>query len=310
MQPDPDTQALFDRFDLYGDPVRAAQIVLGELAVIWKEAPVPPAPIVRGIAVAPPPTLPPAMWSPLLRRITEAPFLEPVTATGLVEQVDPPNPNTESALAAPASSFFDPAYADRIDSLRGRVEAYGSMLGPTSDIPIELRRKLFVATAPPYVGDPSAGEPWLAAVDTTTRQAFDAVMPTVSDKFTFTSREGTIPIVMGDPGDTPVRVTVELDRQGLLLPGGKQPERLAGRARTDRGVPGGGQHVGTEPDPGVGSSARTGSRCLTDPPGPVKTIVVRTTTVNHIALLVTIGAGLGLLALYSRRWFRRRKNPA
>jgi hypothetical protein len=49
---------------------------------------------------------------------------------------------------------------------------------------------------------------------------------------------------------------------------------------------------------------------LTDPPGPVTTIVVRTTTVNHIALLVTIGAGLGLLALYSRRWFRRRKNPA
>ena len=83
------------------------------------------------------------MWSPLLRRITEAPFLQPVTATALVEQVDPPNPNAESALVAPASSFFDPAYADRIDSLRDRVEAYGSMLGPTSDIPIELRRKLF-----------------------------------------------------------------------------------------------------------------------------------------------------------------------
>jgi hypothetical protein len=308
VQPDPDTQALFDRFDLYGDPVRAAQIVLGELAVIWKEAPVPPAPIVRGIAVAPPPTLPPAMWSPLLRRITEAPFLEPVTATSLVERVDPPNPNTASALAAPASSFFDPAYADRIDSLRGRVEAYGSMLGPTSDIPIELRRKLFVSTAPPYVGDPSAGEPWLAAVDTTTQQAFDAVMPTVSQEFTFTSREGTIPILMGDPGDTPVRVTVELVAKDFSFPEGSSQSVLLdgpGRILEFQVVA---NTSGQNPIQ-VWVRAPNGQP-LTDPPGPATTIVVRTTTVNHIALLVTIGAGLGLLALYSRRWFRRRKNPA
>jgi hypothetical protein len=308
VQPDPDIQALFDRFDLYGDPVRAAQIVLGELAVIWKEAPVPPAPIVRGVAMAPPPTLPPAMWAPLLRRITEAPFLEPVTATSLVQQVDPPNPNTESALAAPASAFFDPAYADRIDSLRGRVEAYGSMLGPTSDIPVELRRKLFVATAPPYVADPAAGEPWLAAVDATTQQAFDAVMPTVSREFTFTSREGTIRMVMGDPGNTPVRVTVELIAKDFSFPRGSSQNVL---------LDGPGQIVefqvvantsGQNPIQ-VWVRAPNGQP-LTDPPGPVTTIVVRTTAVNHIALLVTIGAGLGLLALYSRRWFRRRKNPA
>jgi hypothetical protein len=308
VQPDPDTQALFDRFDLYGDPVRAAQIVLGELAVIWKEAPVPRAPFVRGIAVAPPPTLPPAMWSPLLRRITEAPFLEPVTATSLVERVDPPNPNTASALAAPASSFFDPAYADRIDSLRGRVEAYGSMLGPTSDIPIELRRKLFVSTAPPYVGDPSAGEPWLAAVDTTTQQAFDAVMPTVSQEFTFTSREGTIPILMGDPGDTPVRVTVELVAKDFSFPEGSSQSVLLdgpGRILEFQVVA---NTSGQNPIQ-VWVRAPNGQP-LTDPPGPATTIVVRTTTVNHIALLVTIGAGLGLLVLYSRRWFRRRKNPA
>ena len=310
VQPDPDTQALFDQFDLYGDPVRAAQIVLGELAVIWKEAPVPPDSIVRGVAVAPPPTLPPAMWSPLLRRITEAPFLQPVTATALVEQVDPPNPNAESALVAPASSFFDPTYADRIDVLRGHVEAYGSMLGATSDIPIELRRKLFIATAPPYVADPSAGEPWLAAVDTTTRQAFEAVMPTVSDRITFTSREGTIPIVMGDPGDTPVRVTVELiakdfsfpegNSQSVLLNGPGQIVKFQVVANTS----------GQNPIQLWVRAPNGQSLTLTDPPGPAKTIVVRTTTVNHIALLVTIGAGLGLLALYSRRWFRRRKNPA
>jgi len=303
VQPDPDTQALFDRSDLLGDPVRASQIVLGELAVIWKEAPVPPTPRVRGIALAPPPTLPPTMWSPLLRRISEAPFLEPVTATELVERVDPPNPNTASELVQTSNPSFDDAYAERVDSLRGRVETYGSMLGTGSDIPAELRRKLFVATAPPYVTDPLAGEPWLDAVDATTRQAFDAVMPTAIGDFTFTSREGTIPILMGDPGDTPVTVTIELIAKDFSFPDGNtQSVRVDGPGQivTFRVVA---NTSGRNPI-NVWVRAPNG-QALSDPPVPI-TVVVRTTTVNHIALLVTIGAGLGLLALYSRRWFRRR----
>ena len=36
--PDPSTQALFARTDLLGDPVLASQLVLGELALIWKQS--------------------------------------------------------------------------------------------------------------------------------------------------------------------------------------------------------------------------------------------------------------------------------
>ena len=126
--PDPDTQALFDRPDLLADPVRASQVVLGELAVIWKESPVPLPPTVRGIAVAPPPTLPAAMWAPLLERISEAPFLEPVTATDLAARVVPPNPNGESELVTQSTAAFDATYASRIIDLGRSVEAYGSML--------------------------------------------------------------------------------------------------------------------------------------------------------------------------------------
>jgi hypothetical protein len=303
VQPDPDTQALFDRPDLVADPVRASQIVLGELAVIWKEAPVPTAPLVRGIAVAPPPTLPSAMWGPLLERLSEAPFLEPVTATELVDRVEPPNPNGESALAAPSSAAFDQTYARDIDRLGQNVEAYGSMVGSASEVPTELRRKLFVATAPPYVTDPAAGQPWLTTVDATTQQAFRAVAPSVSPDFTFTSREGTIPIVMGDPGPTPLRVTVELESLQFSFPDGNSQSVT---------VDGPGQIVyfrvvantsGQNPI-AVWTRAPNGL-AIADP----LTVVVRTTTVNHIALLVTIGAGLGLLALYSRRWFRRRTSP-
>jgi len=36
-------------------------------------------------------------------------------------------------------------------------------------------------------------------------------------------------------------------------------------------------------------------------------ITVRSTAVNRIALFVTLGAALGLVALYGRRWVRRRR---
>jgi hypothetical protein len=39
------------------------------------------------------------------------------------------------------------------------------------------------------------------------------------------------------------------------------------------------------------------------------TITVRSTAVNRIALFVTLAAALGLIALYARRWFRRRTSP-
>ena len=47
----------------------------------------------RGVAIAPPATLPPEMWAPLLDRVAGAPFLKPVTLSQLVDQVAPDNPN-------------------------------------------------------------------------------------------------------------------------------------------------------------------------------------------------------------------------
>ena len=151
--------------------------------------------------------------------------------------------------------------------------------------------------------DPAAGEPWLASVGATTQAGFDAVTPIVSPEFTFTSSEGTIPIVMGDPGPTPLRVTVVLDSSDFSFPDGNRQDVLVDRpgVRVDFRV----EATTSGQNPIViGVRAPNGTQITST------TVVVRTTTVNHIALLVTIGAGLGLLALYSRRWFRRRTNPA
>jgi hypothetical protein len=310
--PDPAIEALFQDTELLADPVRASQIVLGELALIWKQSPVPGAAGVRGVAVAPPATLPPDLWGPLLTRLNGAPFLTPVTASELVAQINPPNPNGAATLVSPDTSSFDATYIANLDRITHSVEAYGSMLPSGSVVPIELRRKLFLATAPPYLADPTAGLPWLTSVDDVTSSVFRAVLPP-SDRpltFTFTSREGTVSFAMGDPGPTPLHVIVELESNSFTFPGS-----------------GGNRQVVTLDQPGqvvsfpvVAQASGSNSifvfvrapngRQIPEQPGPpAATIVVRSTALNHIALLVTIGAAFGLVLLYARRWFRRRRNP-
>ena len=290
--PDPDTQALFARIDLYGDPVRAAQIVLGELARDLEAGagarrPDP----VRGIAVAPPPTLPPAMWAPLLGRIAGRTVPEPVTATASRRGGRSRRQPEHGRHSPRPQAAFDPDYAARIQRLRSTSQAYGSMLGPATTarswrraVRRDRARRTWATRSPDGRGSPS--------VDTTTQQAFDAVTPTVSPKFTFTSREGTIPIAMGDPGDTSVR------RPGRADVAETSPSRTAESERRPSTGPDEivvfqviANASGTEPDPGPVDRAPNGTP-LTEPDrGRVTTITVRSTAVNRIALFVTIGRG-------------------
>jgi len=306
--PDPTTQALFANADLLADPVRAAQMVLGQLAFIWKQEPVPDPPTQRGVAIAPPSTLPAEMWAPLLDRLAGAPFLKPVTLSQLVDQVTPDNPNGAGPLTAPSFPRFDDAYAADMARLSGDVSIVNSMLGPGSEEPTDLRRRLFTATEPTYLSDPLAGRPWLSSVDATVSQAFAAVTPNLDNAhYTLTSHEGTIPLQMGDPGPNAYHVSLALSSQDFTFPDGDQQDVTVDR-------------------PGVIVSFRVTANSsgqnsiylqVRDPNGrivPVNNgstapiaIPVRTTAVNSIALLVTVAAALALVALYARRWFRRRR---
>jgi len=311
--PDPNTQVLFDQTDLLADPIRAAQVVLGQLAFIWKQEPVPVEPYRRGVAIAPPATLPPAMWSPLLDRLAGAPFLQPVTLSHLVDKVIPDNPNGAGPLTAPSVARFQDSYAAQIASLAGDVSIVNSMLGESDPAPVtDLRRRLFTATEPTYLFDPASGQPWLTSVDAVANAAFQAVTPQVSgESFTFTSREGTIPMQMGDPGEQAFHVTIQLHSQDFTFPRGDKQAVVVDHP---------GQVVSFQVVANASGQNALGVT-VTDPNGrlvPVNNgttdpilVGVRTTAVNSIALLVTVLAALGLVALYARRWFRRRRtNPA
>jgi hypothetical protein len=116
---------------------------------------------------------------------------------------------------------------------------------------------------------------------------------------TFTSRSGTIPLRMGDPGDRVLNVRVELASGRVdFLDGNVRPVRLAQANQVIT--------FGVEVKAAGPSDIDVS---VVSPNGAIlsrSVLVVRSTAVNPIALIVTIGAGLVLVGLWSRRLFRRR----
>jgi len=297
--PDPGIEGLLARQDLLEDPVRAAQAVLGELAVIWKESPVPESGHVRGVALALPSTLPPGMWTPLLDRLHGTPFLRLQDAAEFAASVNPPG--EPAVLRSPDSSSFPASYSEQIREQEHQIGTYRSMLTQPSTVPDDLARDVYYAESAPYVTDWEAGTSWLNAVAATTQQAFDSVKPQLGQGFTFTSGEGTIPILMGDPGAIPLRVTIQLQSSQFDFPEGYQQEVVLERPDQVVSFRVIAKAAGQNPIL-VAVIAPNG-----DEVGEPQTIVVRSTAVNHIALLVTLAAAGVLALLYSRRWFRRTK---
>ena len=67
LLPDPGATSLLSEPALREDPILAAHVLIGELATIWKEQPVPGDDIVRGLALDLPPDLPASFWRPAIR---------------------------------------------------------------------------------------------------------------------------------------------------------------------------------------------------------------------------------------------------
>jgi hypothetical protein len=295
--PDPGTQALLADPALVDDPVRAAQAVLGELATIWREQPVPTPPEVRGLALDLPPDLPSEIWGPLVRRLVGAPFLRPLHAEDLPEQVEPPP--AAATLASRAPEGFSADYVNDLFETSLDVSAVAAMLEEPEGEAQSLQRAVLYAESAQYVGNEGSGRMWIDSVDGVTDRIFRSLAPDTSTVLTFTSPSATIPLKMGDPGGRVLNVTVQL-ASGRV-------EFLEGSSRTVRlDRP---NKVITFP---VELKAAGPSRIdvvVRSPSGSElsrSVMLVRSTALNPIALIITVGAGLVLVGLWSRRLFRRR----
>ena len=292
--PDPGTQALLATTGFLDDPVRAAQATLGELAVIWREQPVPSSP--RGVALSLPSGLPARFWGAFLGRLATAPFLRPTGAEELVAQIPPAA--APSSLTAPSTIRFTPAYADAIKRERRDLLAFRSMLVKDSPIPDRLARSLLYAESAEYLGNELTGRAWIDQVDRVTEGVFARAVPDTSQAFTFTSETGTIPLLMGDPAALPIRFTLQLRSNRFRFPGGDQQSVTLAEPN----------QIVTFQATAIAAGQGTIQVIVRAPSGrPIgqTQMTVRSTSVNHVAVAVTAVAALILIGLWSRRLFRR-----
>jgi hypothetical protein len=297
--PDPGTQALLSDPQLLADPVLAAQAVLGELATIWREQPVPKGDVVRGLALDLPPDLPTAIWGEAMERLSDAPFLEPVHAEELPFGVEP-EPDS-AALEASATGGFSGGYADDLAATGRRLAAFASILEEPADEADRLRRDMLYAEASQYIDNEGSGRVWVLAVNDVIDRTISRLAPDTSRVLTFTSRSGTIPLRMGDPGGRVLNVKVQLASGRVeFLDNNERTVRLD---QADEVITFQVEVKAAGPSQIVVSVVAPNGMVLTR-----HELLVRSTAVNPIALIITIGAGLILVGLWSRRLFRRR-NP-
>jgi hypothetical protein len=293
---DPAVQAMLTSPPVVGDPVLAAQSMLGELATIWLQQPG----LHRGVAM----TLgenvlaPGGFYVPLVRGISDAPWLSKHTASGLAADGDLP-PAKGVAAITPSSASFTTTYVNDLKQARRRVEILRSMLVRPSTQPSHLDQLLLLAESQRFVGDETAGAAFLDRVNATVGSMFGAVRPQVTQPITLTSSSiRNVPIAVRNDAPVPLRATIRLVSDHLL----------SSVARTRVFPPDSTQTVTMDLELRTTGRFQVKAQVVA-PSGRVigeTPIIIRSTAYNRIAIVITIGAAVLAMLAWARRFVPRR----
>jgi hypothetical protein len=291
--PDTDVWTLLASDTLAQDPRLAAQSVLGELAQIWLERPG----VERSLAISLPETLPlPGnLFAPLLPQIAAAPWLTLQKATTIARNFPPPR--DPASLAPDTGPTFPAWYVGTLQEVRRDIQTYRSILVRPNPLPDRLDTTVLLAESDSFADQHLAGQRFLDAVRDRLTREFRKVRPDTSP-VTLTSRTGVIPVGVTNDAGYPLRVSVRLVSNRLsFLPADTQSIRLKGGSATLL------FHVQAETTGRFPVQVQ-----ILTPTGVELThdeLVVRSTAYNLIALIITIGAALFLLAWWARRFLPR-----
>jgi hypothetical protein len=172
------------------------------------------------------------------------------------------------------------------------------MLVESTPLPDRLGLSLLYAESAVYLGNEAAGQAWIDHVDVVTSDVFSRAVPDTSQVFTFLSETASIPLRMGDPGELPIRFTLQLRSNRYRFPEGDrkvvtltQPNQIVTFEAT-----------------ALASGQGTIEVVVRAPSGRAirqTKLTVSSRSVNRVALIVTGVAALVLVGLWSRRLFRR-----
>jgi hypothetical protein len=279
------------------DPVLGAHILVADLAEIWLESPS----VARTVALMLPEQLsiPSSFFGPFARGVASAPWLEPLKATKLTEA----KPGaTLSHIGSWRGPTFSGAYVQSIKKARKRIDAYRSALIGPSPLPAAMETSLLFAESDDFTSAERLGRPFIDVVHSTIAARFSQVRADVSQPVTLTSSTSvsSIPVHIVNASGTPLQVSVQLVSPRLSFANGNtKVVHLTGSDTT--------LSFGVTPN----TTGRFGVQVFVRTPSGKQVnsalLIVRSTAYNRIALLITIGALVVLLALWARRALATRR---
>jgi hypothetical protein len=295
--PDPEVHGLIS--GNAADPRLAAHLALGHLAAIWLELPGTPG---RGAAMMFPEKLdaPPSFYPAFVSLIRASRWLRPMTASSFVETVAP---QVDGRLPARNYPIFPSLYLDRLERAKTSLAHFSLAIHGADPLIERLRRNLLLASSGAFLTDPVPGQQFIASVDRTARQVYDRIGIGTS-VVTLTSRAGFIPVTLQNASGYTATVVLQFisDRR-LEFSGGRS--RTVQLPPSDRTLTVGVRSL---------ANGRIPIRVRLVTPGEFlpeviaeRGLVVRSTAYNRLALFVTIGAALFLLAWWGRRFLPRRR---
>jgi hypothetical protein len=291
-----------------GDDPLNVQRFLAETAMIQAETP--------GVAGRVIETTTPPLWHP--RGRTAARFFESLSSAPWLRTVTPQMglrlgqaPVTKRLVAAAGRSALQPptSYFGQVASAQSQVEHYASSLSVTAHPPQlldRLRQDILVAQSRLWWGDPSTqalGESYASLAQSEATQELHKVTIGGVNEISMTSQRAQIPFVLSSRADHPVRVDIHLfspklsfDRSqltGIVVHEGTQQIAVQATAHASGIFP---VEVSVETSDGYVIAK--------------KSIQIRSTNFNQIALGLTLGALLFLVVFYTWSAIRKRRERA
>ena len=279
--------------------VLAAQLAAGEIATIYLETPGTPN---RGVAVVFPERTPESgrFLQAFAQSVHRAPWLRSASASTVARDIRAGQPPVH--VRPRALHSFPAGYAARYRSARNSLVQFESSVLSASSLDARMRTDLYYSIGGAAVRDVPTGLSFMTAVTSSVQHVLGKVRPPPAGApVTLTSRSGTIPFTVENDSVYPIRMVVRLiaSSQLTFLHGDRQTVTIQPRASRLLSFTVQTRTTGRFPV----------SVQLYTPAGLQITesqMIVRSTAYNRVALVVTLGAALFLLAWWGRRFLPRR----
>jgi Family of unknown function (DUF6049) len=293
---------LASHFDNVVDPVLAANHLLADLAVVYLDRP--GADRRAMVAVAP------RQWradrnfvDAAVAGLSQHPILDAISLDGLFSAVQPARGDDGRTLVRTLASPPPGGLTDVVPEMRTarrRLDALGSVLGPTSAAHAALEERLLLAQSS-ELRTTRVRQPYVDAVLQGVESQARAIRMPTGRSITLTARKGEIPVTFQNRTGVPAKVVVKVESDKLFFPrGNTQALDLARRNTTER-----------FPVELRTSGAFPLSIRLESPDGNLlideTRLTVRSTAASRVSLGVSLGAALFLAIWWGRHVLRGRR---